>query len=133
MSEQLQRYEEAKSYFEQALAIDINAVEVYPHFIKTLIRNEDFEHAQKLCEFASSVKGIDRFALCLSKIELLEKTRSFKQAEERIREAKLQHESSCHLGQIEDAEKRIKLKHKLLKEKPKSKKGKKPKKKAARS
>ena len=40
-AEQLQDFEEAKRYFQEALAIDIQAVAVYPFYIDTLLLNED--------------------------------------------------------------------------------------------
>ena len=58
-AEQLMNYEDAKLYFQEALAINIYAFEVYPHYLQTLILNEDFEEAQKLINFApDSIAGI---------------------------------------------------------------------------
>lgn len=91
MSEQLSRFEEAKSYFERALANDLHAVEIYPHFIKVLARNEDFGQAVKLADFAATVKGVNKFDLAEAKIELFEKMQSFDEAQAAIKEAKLWH------------------------------------------
>ncbi|MFA9202278.1 MAG: hypothetical protein ACEQSC_01915, partial [Candidatus Nanopelagicaceae bacterium] len=44
----LQDYEEAKRYFQEALAININAIAVYPYYLETLLLNEDYEEASKL-------------------------------------------------------------------------------------
>lgn len=132
MTEQLQKFEEAKVYFERALAVDIHAVEVYPFFVWTLIRNEDYEQAKKLCEFASTVKGVNKLFLSACKIELFERMRLYDEAEKAAKEAKMYHASSWHLSQIEDAEKRIKLKRKLTKELDKPRKDKKSRKKAAK-
>ena len=57
LSEQLQNHEEAKVYFEKALAANIQAIEVYLPFIETLIKNEDYEQAQKMIDFALKTKG----------------------------------------------------------------------------
>jgi len=79
-SEQLQDYEEAKRYFQEALAIDINSVSVYSYYAQALILNEDYEEAAKLIEFALTIKGIDKVAIMLKKVALLETTRHYKKA-----------------------------------------------------
>lgn len=71
-SEQLPRYETALSYFRQALAADLHAVEVYPYFIQTLIWNEDFQEASKLIQFALNVKGINKIEVLLKRAQLEE-------------------------------------------------------------
>jgi tetratricopeptide (TPR) repeat protein len=68
----LPRYEIALSYFQQALAADLHAVEVYPYFIQTLILNEDFEEASKLIQFALNVKGINKIEVLLKRAQLEE-------------------------------------------------------------
>jgi tetratricopeptide (TPR) repeat protein len=71
-SEQLPRYALAIDYFRQALAADLHAVEVYPFFIQTLLLNEDIEEAQKLIDFALSVKGINKIEILLKRAQLEE-------------------------------------------------------------
>jgi len=71
-SEQLPRYETAIAYFQQALASDLHAVEVYPFFIQTLLLNEDYDEAQKLIDFALQVKGIHKIEVLMKRAQLEE-------------------------------------------------------------
>lgn len=79
-SEQLPRYETAINYFQQALAADLQAVEVYPYFIQTLILNEDFEEAQKLINFALGIKGIDKIEILMKRAQMEEIYKKFDEA-----------------------------------------------------
>ncbi|KAF2517987.1 hypothetical protein [Flavobacterium foetidum] len=123
-AEQLMNYEEAKSYFQQALAINIHALEVYPYYLKTLILNEDYEEAQKLIDFSLTVKGINKSEIYVKKAILLEAQSEFKKALKEIKNAKLNLLQFNYESDIDDVEKRIKEKIDLLKKKDKkSKKG----------
>ena len=51
-AEQLQDYEGAKNYFQQAISIDIHALEVYPYYIETLLSHEAYIKEVKLFGFA---------------------------------------------------------------------------------
>lgn len=116
-AEQLMNYEEAKSYFQQALAINIHALEVYPYYLKTLILNEDFEEAQKLIDFALTVKGINKSEIYIKKAILLEVQYKFKDALKEIKQAKLYSIQHDYDSGISEVEKRIKGKMDLLKKK----------------
>lgn len=123
-AEQLLNYEEAKSYFQQALSINIHALEVYPYYLKTLILNEDYEEAQKLIDFALTVKGINKSEIYIKKAILLEAQQKFKEALKEIKNAKLHLLHFNYESDISDVEKRIEGKIDLLKKKKKkSKKG----------
>ncbi|MET3028095.1 hypothetical protein ABXT06_15550 [Flavobacterium sp. UW10123] len=124
-AEQLMNYEEAKSYFQQALAINIHALEVYPYYLKTLILNEDYEEARKLIDFALTVKGINKSEIYIKKAILLEVQHEFKDALKEIKQAKLYSIQHDYDSGISEVEKRIKDKIDLLKKKKekKSKKG----------
>ncbi|MBK7808881.1 MAG: hypothetical protein IPJ51_21740 [Saprospiraceae bacterium] len=69
-AEQLQDYATAKTYFQDALAADIKAVFVYPYFIQLLIDFDEDDEAQKLIDFALTIKGIDK-PLIISKLIIL--------------------------------------------------------------
>ncbi|MCR4030018.1 MULTISPECIES: hypothetical protein [Flavobacterium] len=129
-AEQLMNYEEAKSYFQQALAINIHALEVYPYYLKTLILNEDFEEAQKLIDFALTVKGINKSEIYVKKAVLLEVQHQFKDALKEIKQAKLYSIQHDYDSGISEVEKRIKDKVDLLKKKKPKKDKKKSKKKS---
>jgi len=124
-AEQLMNYEEAKSYFQQALSINIHALEVYPYYLKTLILNEDYEEARKLIDFALTVKGINKSEIYIKKAILLEVQHEFKDALKEIKQAKLYSIQHDYDSGISEVEKRIKDKIDLLKKKKekKSKKG----------
>jgi tetratricopeptide (TPR) repeat protein len=120
-SEQLQDYEKAKSYYQEAIAINLHAVGVYPYYIETLILNEDFDEAAKLIDFALTIKGINKVQVLLHKITLLEKQQQFKCALKTIEEIKLL-DMSDEVNHFEKMEKRLKFKKELIEKKKKSKK-----------
>lgn len=116
-AEQLSNYEEAKNYFQQALAININAVEIYSHYIQTLILNEDFDEAEKLINFALTVKGVNKVGILTQKIQLLEIKKAFKLAKKLIKEVRLQVVNSDFDHFLEQSKTRIDAKLKLTKPK----------------
>lgn len=119
-AEQLQDYEAAKEYYSEALAIDINAVMVYPYYAETLFWDEDLDEALKLIDFSLTVKGIDKVIMLLKKVKVLEKQQQWKIALQLVKEAKLL-DFSNYSSEIEETEKRIKSKRDLLKGKKKKK------------
>ncbi|MGX7668212.1 hypothetical protein [Flavobacterium pedocola] len=120
-AEQLKDYESAKDYFQQAIGIDIHALEVYAHYIHTLILNEDIAEAEKLIDFALTIKGINKAEILLKRALLLESQRKFKEALDVIKEVKLTAFTNDTSYEAENAEKRLKDKVDLLKEKKKDK------------
>jgi tetratricopeptide (TPR) repeat protein len=131
-AEQLWNYEEAKNYFQEALAINIHALEVYPYYLKTLILNEDYDEAQKLIDFALTIKGINKSDIFVQKAILLEAQREFKKALKEIKNAKLTTLQFAFDSDIIEVEKRIKGKIELLEKKKKSKESKKDSKKKSK-
>lgn len=129
-AEQLWNYKEAKYYFQEALAINIHALEVYPHYIQTLILNEDYDEAQKLIDFALTIKGINKSEIYVKKAILLEAQLRFKEALTAIKNAKLYTLQFAFESDITEVEKRIKNKKELLEKKKKPKKSKKDSKKS---
>jgi tetratricopeptide (TPR) repeat protein len=123
-SEQLQDYEAAKSYFQEALAVNIYAISVYPYYLDTLLLNEDYEEASKLIDFALTIKGIERVAILHKKVLLLEKQQEIKKALKLLKEVKLSVSANDNSYEIDATEKRLKNKKELLfpKKKEKSKK-----------
>lgn len=128
-AEQLQNYEAAKTYFQEALAINIDAVAVYPYYLETLLLNEDYEDASKLIDFALTIKGINKMAILLKKVHLLERQQDIKGAIKLMKEVKLASFAN-DTYEIDEVEKRLKAKKDLLKPKNKSKKNKSKKKKS---
>jgi tetratricopeptide (TPR) repeat protein len=78
-AEQLLNYEEAKWYFQEALSINIHALEVYSYYIHTLILNEDYQEAQKLIDFALTIKGINKAEIYVKKLFFLKHNNILKQ------------------------------------------------------
>ncbi|WP_433829785.1 hypothetical protein [Flavobacterium anhuiense] len=102
-AEQLMNYEDAKSYFQEA---------------------------QKLIDFALTIKGINKSDIYVKKAVLLEVQHNFKDALKEIKQAKLftiQHDYDSGISEVE---KRIKGKMDLLKKKKPEKKKKDSKKKS---
>lgn len=120
-AEQLKHYETAKDYFQQAIGIDIHALEVYVPYIQTLVLNEDVAEAEKLIDFALTVKGINKAEILLKKVMLLESQRKFKEALDVIKEVKLTAFTNDTTYETDNAEKRLKDKLELLKDKKKGK------------
>jgi tetratricopeptide (TPR) repeat protein len=120
-AEQLQDYEEAKRYYEKALAIDIHAVALYPYYLDALLLNEDYDEAEKLITFALTIKGIAKVAILLRQVVLLERKQDLKGAIKLLKEVKLaSYDNDSY--EIEAVEKRLKAKKELLKPKSSNKK-----------
>ncbi len=107
-AEQLLNYEEAKNLFERAIGININAIEVYPFYIQTLLLNEDWEEAEKVIDFALTIKGINKVEILFKRAMLLELKKEFKKAQKVIKEIKLLLIHSDYNYLIEETEKRLK-------------------------
>jgi len=112
LSEQMQKHEESKYYFERALATNIYAIEVYVPYIEMLIKNEDYQDAQKMIDFALTTKGTDKATLMLKNIEICEINKEYKKGLEILEEVKLKVTNSDYNTLIEDTEKRLKNKNK---------------------
>lgn len=94
-AEQLLDYETAKEYFSEAISHNIHALEVYPYYIDTLILNEDFAEAEKLIDFALTVKGMDKVNILFKKAWLKEVLRDFKSVKKALKEIK---RLNCNTG-----------------------------------
>ena len=120
-AENLGDYETAKEYYQQALAEDMYALEVYPKYINVLLWNEDYEEAEKLIDFALTVKGTDKAVLYLGKGILHEQKKEYKKALKALKIAKQYTYNNYFMSNIEGEEKRIKNKMPNKKSKKKSK------------
>ncbi|MFA5619272.1 MAG: hypothetical protein WDA08_03100 [Weeksellaceae bacterium] len=87
-AEQMMDYETAKAFYSEALSYDIYALWVYPYYIDVLILNEDWEEAEKLIEFALTVKGMDKVSILFKKAWLKEVLGDFKTAKKVLKEIK---------------------------------------------
>lgn len=109
-SEILRDFDRAKNYFLEALAVDVHAIEVYPHYVNVLIWNEDLADADKFIDFALKVKGSDKACLLHKKACLQESQQKLKKAGKILKMAK---EKAVHpdiVNAIKETEQRIKRK-----------------------
>ncbi len=118
-AEKLKDYETAKEYYQQALAENIDAFDVYPHYINVLLWNEDYDEAEKLIDFAFTLKGMDKAVLYLKKGILFEQKKAYKKALKFLKRAKIYTYNNHFMNDIREEEKRIK--DKIPKEKKKEK------------
>lgn len=113
--EQLQDYEMAKQYFQEAVANDVYAIFVYPNYLDVLLLNEDYNEAEQLIDFALTIKGIHKAGILLKKVSLLERRNDLKSALKLIKEIRIQATDNALESSLEEMETRLKSKKKLLK------------------
>ena len=111
--EQLGDNEMAKYYFEKALASRLDMPDVYPDYIRLLINNHDFEEAQKLIDFAKTVKGIDRAGIALAQGQLYESMTLFEEAIKVLKDAKQLGLNNDFISFVDDILSRLKKKKKI--------------------
>lgn len=120
-SEVLKDYETAKAYFEEALQNNIGNINTPKYYISCLLNNEDYDQAEKLIEFASKLKGIDKTDLFCSQSLLFEKKGDFKKALKSLKEAKKTSLTQSMTDKLKEKEKFIRSK--MPESKKKKKKG----------
>ncbi|NQZ44658.1 MAG: hypothetical protein HRT65_10135 [Flavobacteriaceae bacterium] len=120
-AEQLGEYEAAKACFEEALEHDLESPYIYPDYIAVLILNEDLTQAQKVLEFALTVKGMDKAVLYNLQSWLFEKWRQYKMAIRAMEEVKAFSYNSDYQTYAENEI--VRIKKKLSKSKTNKKKG----------
>lgn len=103
-------YEKAKSCFQEALSENMNNKNIYPHYIKCLLKNEDFKEAKKLIDFALTVKGINKREIYFKKILYFEKIKNYNKALKAIKKVKEYIYKSEDINYLKDEEKRLKEK-----------------------
>ncbi|QQV02228.1 MULTISPECIES: tetratricopeptide repeat protein [Chryseobacterium] len=108
--EQLQNYETAKRYFEEAMQCDVLNLNTPQYYIKCLLDNEDFEEAEKLINYALRIKGIDKATIWLYRALLSEKRRSFINALTFLKDAEKYCFTEYSLNMIKERRKFIKSK-----------------------
>ena len=109
-AEKLYNYIEAISYYKEALAVKIDAFEVYEHYINVLLWNEDLKEAEDFIDFALTVKGADKAVLYLKKAALYEQRKKYKKAMSNIKKAKENTFNAEFLGIVHALKKRVKAK-----------------------
>ena len=123
-------YDKAYECFDKLIAAQMNYVEAYPLYIKYLIWGGEIQRAEKLIEFAFSIKAIDVSQLFWLSSYIEDTKGNYKKSLKFLKKAKTVIYNECYFSFMENEERRIKKKIKLLK--PKKKKAKKRKKKGKR-
>ncbi|WP_109299188.1 tetratricopeptide repeat protein [Aquimarina sp. AU474] len=106
-AESLKNYETAKEYYQQALAEDMYALDVYPKYINVLLWNEDYDEAKKLIDFALTIKGTDKAMLHLKKAILFEQKREYKKALKCLKLAKENAYNNRFISDLKEEKQRI--------------------------
>jgi len=114
-AEHIRDYETAKLYYQEALAENLYAIDVYPKYINVLLWNEDYVEAEKLIAFALTVKGTDKALLYLKTGILLEQKKEYKKALKALKLAKEHAYNNYFISDLEGDIERIK--NKMLKKK----------------
>lgn len=109
-AEQLFKYDEAKHYFQQALAENVYAFEVYEPYLRVLLLNEDYKEAEIFINYALTIKGSDKALLYLKKAMLCEHLKNYKKALGYLKEAKLFAFDTGIMSNLEETKERIKSK-----------------------
>ncbi|MFD2915277.1 tetratricopeptide repeat protein [Psychroserpens luteus] len=124
-AEQFEDYEKAKYYFAEALASKMDCIKVYPMYIMVLIWNHDFDEAQKLIDFAQTVKAVGKGELLVLQAQLFEYQEAYKKALKTFKKAKLFVYNKGYTSFIDSEMNRVKNKLKLKKKKSSKSKNKK--------
>ncbi|WP_323787548.1 hypothetical protein [Psychroserpens sp.] len=111
--EQLGDNETGKLYFEKALASRMDIPEIYPDYIRLLINNDDYKEAQRLIDFAKTVKGIDKAGIALTQAQLYECMTLFGEAEKVLKDAKQLALNNDFICYVDDILSRVKKKKKI--------------------
>lgn len=120
-AEQLQDYEAAKHYYAEALAQRMEMHQVYPHYVRVLLWNGDFEAAQKLLNYAFTVRGVDKAALHLLQGQRFEGMEQLKEAIAAYKKAKATGLNNSFIDFVNGELSRVKKKMKPEKKKKKNK------------
>jgi len=114
-AEQLFDYQQAKRYFQEALAHNVHALEVYPYFIQTLIDMGEYESAKKTIKFAVTLPGMPLTGIWIKKALLFEKLKKYKKALKALKTAKLENVDLDFSSSLKSIEERIKGKQDIRK------------------
>ena len=113
MSEQLGENEQAKAYYEKALAYRIDFPNIYPDYIRLVVNNHDYVEAQKLIDYALTVKGIDKASIMLNQAYLYEAIEAYENAEKALKEANMHALNNEFISYVDDIITRVSRKRKL--------------------
>lgn len=124
-AEQMKDYQEAISYFEEALQEDVRMTKIYPYYVSALIDFGRHNEAIKAIDFAVTLKGSDIGQLLYLKMIAFEYLKKYKKAVKLSKEAIENGYNDCFVDKVKDTKARIKSKLEANAPKKKSKKAKK--------
>lgn len=113
-NEQLNNITLAKTYYEQAICVNMYDPEIYPDYIRLFINNGEYAEAEKLIDFALDFKGTKRANILLVQASLLEAQKAYDKAEDVLQEAKIAALNNEFIDYINGNISRIVKKRKLL-------------------
>ncbi len=103
-------YSLAKQYFEAAIAVELYALPVYPHYADCLLNNEDYPEAEKLINFALTIKGVNKGVMLQKKASLYDSLHKWKKASKALKKARLYANTTSFMHGLDEQEKMIKQK-----------------------
>ncbi|WP_053002145.1 tetratricopeptide repeat protein [Kordia jejudonensis] len=121
----LNNYEAAFENFDKCIAADINYVQVYPEYIKTLIWANELARAKQLLAFAQKIKGVDIAELCWCEAYIHEVENKYKKGLKCLKKAKQHIYNDDYIYFIENEERRLQNKLKKVKKRKSKRKKKK--------
>ncbi|NMH88953.1 tetratricopeptide repeat protein [Flavivirga algicola] len=121
-AERFEDYEKAKQFYAEALANKMDFQKVYPRYIQALLWNDDLNEAQKLIDFALTVKGVDKGSIWDKQGQLFEIQAAYKAAIKAYKTAKTFGYNDAFISYINNEISRVKSKLKPKKKKSTSKK-----------
>ena len=107
-AETLKDYDKAKAFYDEALAENVNAFHIYPHYINVLLWNEDYEEAERFIAFGLTVKGSDKAVLHYKKAILFEQQTKYKDALKSLKLAKRFTYNGSFMYDLNETKSRIK-------------------------
>lgn len=119
-ADKLSQYKNAFECFDRVIAFDSDYINVYPIYIKYLIWTEEIGRAEKLIEFAKTIKGIDVSQLFWLKAYIEDVRGNYKLSLQFLKKAKINIYNDYYFDFMDEEKQRIKKKIKLI-EKPKKK------------
>lgn len=118
--EQLHEYEEARTYYEAALASRLDLPHIYAKYIHLLLHADDFNEAQKVIDYAITIKGVDKSGIMAAQGQLYESLEQFEKAREALLEAKFLALNSGFMDWIDGELARVKKKKQYAQNRKKS-------------
>lgn len=116
-SEIMKDNESAKTYFQKAFSANKNYLELYAHFIHTLMLLEEYTEALRLIEYALKAKGINRGNIFYKQAEVFERMKKYKKAKKSLKNATLNANNKHFISDLEELQNLIDRKQKLISKK----------------